>query len=304
VKQDWSDQVVIILEGPDGAGKTMLARELVKRYKNARYVHHGVYKDAWPHHLATLLLPHSRPLIIDRFYPSETIYGNVYRSQDTIGAKARMFERALLGRRAVLIMCRPPLDVCLASYRKRKTQEYLRDEESVMKVYRAYALYRSALDTLCYDFTAQTPKSWDHDGIMLALDAALAEQPVNRTSGIGLAKPGNILIVGDRPSGDYDLPFVGKGGSSEWLAALLNLDDVDERQLYWLNAYNDTGKPKARDFMHYLKPRLVIALGNEARRWCDQTHTPCVLTSHPQHWKRFHHHERYPLLDILKKETV
>jgi hypothetical protein len=58
------------------------------------------------------------------------------------------------------------------------------------------------------------------------------------------------------------------------------------------------------NFIDILKPRLVIALGEHAAKWCELNKVHHERISHPQYWKRFNSKKIYPLIDILKKATV
>lgn len=75
---------IIVLEGPDGAGKTSLAKELQK-HVGARYVHLTYrWKDKMDlYHLAAIRycarLAQHQPVILDRWWVSEIMYAEAYR---------------------------------------------------------------------------------------------------------------------------------------------------------------------------------------------------------------------------------
>lgn len=119
----------------------------------------------------------------------------------------------------------------------------------------------------------------------------------------------NILIVGDRPnSGQHAMvkqrvPFFSlhHGGCSLWLAQQLDDGGIPEEYLYWINGYTWDGVPTSRSFISELRPRAVVALGANAGRWCkDAGIVSAGVVDHPQHWKRFHCAERYPLIHLLR----
>jgi hypothetical protein len=75
---------IFVVEGPDNTGKTTLCKTLVAK-TNAAYLH-STYKfkgRMMLYHIAQLRkavrLAETRPVVLDRWYPSELVYGNVYR---------------------------------------------------------------------------------------------------------------------------------------------------------------------------------------------------------------------------------
>lgn len=75
---------IYILEGPDGVGKTTLANEIAEQKKAS--VLHSYFDKDWDirqHHLdmwrAAQIISKWRPVVLDRWAPSEYVYGNVFR---------------------------------------------------------------------------------------------------------------------------------------------------------------------------------------------------------------------------------
>jgi len=130
----------------------------------------------------------------------------------------------------------------------------------------------------------------------------------NRGPGAGAFRPGVALLVGERPgvakSGQlkHRLPFVSFDGAgcAGWLAEQLASAEVEEADLYWVNAYDAVGVPTDAAFVRELAPSAIVALGSVAGRWCRDVHLRYRAAPHPQYWKRFHYRERYPLLDVLR----
>lgn len=75
---------IIVLEGPDGAGKTTLA-EALKKFLGARYIHltYRFQNKMDLYHTAAIRLcmklAETQPVILDRWWPSEIIYADAYR---------------------------------------------------------------------------------------------------------------------------------------------------------------------------------------------------------------------------------
>lgn len=77
---------VILLEGPDGSGKTTLANRLIKLFGGGTYIHLTYrFKDRMPDYHGAMLRKAIRLarkgelVIIDRLHISEAIYAKVYR---------------------------------------------------------------------------------------------------------------------------------------------------------------------------------------------------------------------------------
>lgn len=288
-----------ILEGPDGAGKTTLA----KSYRALEYIHLGPPPrgtlGAWYQCQAVLadLWDNPRPagVIIDRFIHGELIYGPILRGgTDLTWAHIRMLERVLMGMNARLVVCLPPFDIVLYNWKQRPENELVKSENDLWEIYQFYLKLLGSRDRMLprqiYDYMTA-----EDQGIMSRTGF------VNQGPGIGLFAPGNTLLIGDEVnsrSGKDGWPFVSAQGCSIWLAEQLVAAQVPEHELYWVNVHLE-GQEISPDFIDKLEPNLIIALGSTAHRWCKQHKLGHTEVQHPQYHKRFHHNEEYPLLSAL-----
>jgi thymidylate kinase len=92
------DYPIIVVEGPDAVGKTTWSREFKKRY-GGRYLHLTLRDRLFAYQVGSirLALRWSKhcPVIIDRHWPSEQIYGSAYRGGSTLLAQTAFLNRAM-----------------------------------------------------------------------------------------------------------------------------------------------------------------------------------------------------------------
>jgi hypothetical protein len=301
--------MIIILEGPDGAGKSVLAETLRIRLTRDGWAvithHHGPYpnlKDPSLYYLSSMRRrAHFKQaryaVILDRSWLSEPIYGEVLRGGlDRVGvASRRMLERVALKCGALVVLCYPPYEACRTNWQARRAQELVPDAAWLRAIHDLYAplrfLERTNLMVLRYDYAGERGQL---DAILEALE--IERQRLTPAAGIGLWSDSSTLLVGDRVSrhGWQDLPFVSfkKGGCSAWLATRLEAWGVSERRLYWVNAHEQSpellGWPQA--------PKKIVALGQVAARWLERAGLDYASVPHPQAHKRFHFNEEYESL--------
>ena len=157
-----SAKTITIVEGCDGSGKSVYAESFAREI-DAVFIHNGPLLDIGDQLArvyADMMMPAVRgdvSVVLDRAWPSEKIYGSVFR-----GGKNRISPNSLevleyMARRVpcVIILCLPPLERCLESYRARKGVEYLENEAQLIDVYHQYEVLTSAIPILRYDYTTK-----------------------------------------------------------------------------------------------------------------------------------------------------
>jgi len=294
-----------IFEGPDGGGKSTAAKVFAES-TGAKYVHFPalprVSRNLGRMYVEAMLpaLLGYQDVVFDRCWLSEVPYGVAFREgRDRLtDASRRMLERLAMRCGAVVVKCQPAWETVKANYLSRKHMEMLDNEHQLKTVYDIYADQATDLPLLDYDYTK---------GDLFA-DAKLAltiEGLRMRQHPLDLATAGNwdarVVLVGEsfaeRKDVDafYQWPFASFSGEgcSQWLTDKLELIEVGEDEILWINADQDLS------FMLDLAPERVVALGNRAYDQLYKLKITAATVPHPQAWKRFNNGQRYPLLDLI-----
>lgn len=140
---------VIILEGPDGGGKTTLAKTIENLYeqhsKKVLHTKHHEFKgetQIWRHFFDSLLPAYRNDcdVLLDRSWYSEPIYGKVFRDgYNRLEHWQLRIINHLLGICSVsVVWCLPPLDTCLHTFNNRREQEMLDNDKQLAQVYKLY----------------------------------------------------------------------------------------------------------------------------------------------------------------------
>lgn len=284
-----------IVEGPDGAGKSTLALHL-----GGETWHHSYYPDPRVMFTESVRSIISKAKTIDRIYYSELVYSPIYhKTPQRYGHRTRMIDRMILSTGRIIVACLPDYETCHKAWSSGR-DEMVSDEAEFKKIYEAYKDMQYNTPYVTYD--------WVNEGLDdLAEKLDKVEVYENKGPGVGNFKPGNILIVGDTASNpiidNVDLPFVHWEGCSPWLAMQLDYAGIPETELYWVNGFRLNGGIQSDNFIKDLQPRLIIALGDEAARWCEIIDVKHHRVEHPQYWKRFRHADRYPLVNLLRGQN-
>lgn len=297
---------ITIFEGPDGAGKTTLARDYAAA-TGGRYLAFGpflhVHRDLARLYAEAIIPACQKPaidLVLDRCWISEAPYGSVMRNGDRLGVRRRILERLAMRASTIVVMMLPEWRVVQERYRDRHDREYVDHVDKLERIYLHYA--HTKLTDLpkitLYDDTPVNDILWLDD--TSRLDQACHRHPYVGSAG-NLDAP--VLLVGDKftkhRDGDmlYQWPFGSFSGSSTWLTGQLELGNVSERDLVWINA----DQPDDDIQSIALGRRCVIALGHTANNRLTGLGIGHVTFDNPQWWKRFRYFEPYALVPFVKE---
>jgi predicted ATPase len=137
---------VFILEGPDSAGKTTLARA-IRREVEARggklcYIHLTLRKEMALWQWAALQRAHrmrkTHVIVLDRHWISEQVYGSVYRDQVVTDRFAWPILAATVALGVMNVMCVPTLDNAKFFFTQTEGREMYPNDDNVLRVAQAY----------------------------------------------------------------------------------------------------------------------------------------------------------------------
>lgn len=103
--------MILVVEGADGSGKSYLCRHFVEAY-SARYMHSRVWRDCARWHRGIVrraLRLHERGEVVccDRLWPSEQIYGPIFRGHCYSDEVAAELDFAIRSVPHVYVLCVP-----------------------------------------------------------------------------------------------------------------------------------------------------------------------------------------------------
>jgi hypothetical protein len=155
----------VLLEGPDGGGKTTLAEAVAAAmgYHVAKNVapEPGTTREQLLAYYRAQVMPGN---VIDRAWPSEMVYGRRFRGEPLLEPKdAAWLTKVLVAEGGVMVLCVPPVGACVAAWRERRSQwgadtkdDPVKEEQlrAVHEDYRRVALFSTGPNAYHYDRTA------------------------------------------------------------------------------------------------------------------------------------------------------
>ena len=317
---------IFILEGPDGVGKTTLAKELV-RQTGGKYFH---LRYRWPdkifdYHTAIIRYAARSdvPVIIDRWWPSEAVYASCYRDGSPWPLQGRMADRVARKLGAVYIYCLP--DSIEDAVRKHKKRQRIRYEmysnirlvtEMYWKLWYGDIEHKDSGNYV--DFLIRNGGVHDKDDHMLykisewghmldlfverAIDFAKIRQEqqwqpalkYDNWNVLGHLDKVKHLIVGEQVNSKHRelwWPFYESRACSLYLTQCLHKADIAEDGIMWMNAYSHNGHTSGlfKRFMEEKPKKIkIITLGGHAADAVDKLgHRTHAELPHPSYVKRF-----------------
>jgi hypothetical protein len=162
---------MIIVEGPDGAGKTVLCGQISKEFPQLKMerIDHKSEEEEKARRIRTVRqrvyhgLGHAvagvKPMELhDRFFYSEIVYGNLLRTESKFTTEECDFiNRVLEALNPPVIFCLPPLEVVRDNLGAQKQMAGVK--ENIGAIYNTYqGILSLAGGILAYDYTIHDPK--------------------------------------------------------------------------------------------------------------------------------------------------
>lgn len=144
-----SNKTITIFEGPDGSGKTTLAKQYAAQ-TGALYIHfdalygvQNIHKYFMEAMMPALLGYQS--VVLDRCWHSGPIYDLVFRNMEPEEGRQNTEICALLDRaasfcNAVYVKCLPPEDTCINNWKSRLDSELVKSEGKMRAIHKLYRL--------------------------------------------------------------------------------------------------------------------------------------------------------------------
>ena len=296
---------MIILEGPDGSGKTTVIERLGYERRAFKALRGGVgesergnwgAQDPAPIAYARQILAAHPRVAFDRFHLSETIYGPILRQGSGISdEEVVVLERLLKARGVTTILCLPPaVDTLRNVVKEGRERPAYQTLGFLRKSYLAWERLRDATDRydVFYNYVAKPDGPW------------LPTLPTCPQGVVG-SPTARYLFVGDRSNLAIDLPFFSMHNCSGFLNRCLWYAGFRESEIALTNAFNAEGRPRDLHASLLASTTHVIALGVEAGtelgRQGIPVNYPIFTAPHPQFWKRFHARNEAAYVDRLRE---
>lgn len=199
---------VTIFEGPDGSGKTTMAREFAQT-TNAIYAHHRhqpMMNNTMRLYIESMMpaLLGYQDVVLDRSWLSDVPYNKVRGNKGMPWWQKCVLERLAMRCGAVVVHCDPGYDTCQNNFLQNIDGEMLTDVGQLRQVWMLYYAEYTNLPRISYDYRQQeilgaSKLSYEVD------NKRMATHPVISPT-VGNWKAGTLVISSDPTDTQYILP--------------------------------------------------------------------------------------------------
>lgn len=305
---------LILIDGLNPSGKEQVTEYLANQLKAEVFVCDNNTPAPIYVQMMQLALDGIKPVIIQNTWRNQYVLDQLGHKRIIPIALTRMLDRIALGCDARVAQCQASPKVYVERLKTKGVEVDTRMYELLWKMDMAWvnAFPMNGMHVIdTSDALVNYDYKYNLDLLIDSMHRAISKT-FNQGPGIGRWKQGAVLIVGDRhgPSlqpykVNSNIAFcdMAKAGTSYWLTSKLEDAGISEESIYWINSYDQNDQPTESAFIDRLKPQTILALGDNAARWCETYGLRFEQFGHPQWHKRFKYHEDYPLIARLKELT-
>lgn len=321
--------MLIILEGPDCAGKTTFAERITAAIKHAEpdgdvtLFHRGPPQVHPLDEYVTPLLDYrpgiGRHVVCDRWHVGELIYPQLVERHTDMTTDVELYvEKFLQSRGALLVYCDATDDHLNACYDARTATTtataFDRVATAARTLYRRYVTSRTQLPTLTVDVSNPervTDADVEHVLALANDDDWHAEDLNPFTTYVGPSRP-SLLLFGDRRGpASVDLShyaqwpaFVPRPSTSgSWLFTTMTIEQLrvpaHRLLLNQIGIANACDVDDPFELWTTLGKPETVALGINAHRALRTAGVDYRRVPHPQYYRRFKHNDRRQYFDAL-----
>ena len=279
--------MLIVIEGPDKAGKTTLAKKIASDY-GLDYAHFGPPGDDPAREYIDFLLKLKHVTVCDRFFVGELIYGPLLRGESKISF-LDLVTISRLCRKMISTFClvSTPMNVIKKRFNPKK--EGVTWDQNVDAWLAFHDLWPSLKVSVSNVINCAEPKFLpiivksfsEHLKRHLQFEADL-----NDFKGIGTIDAKSIVLMGESlnlNTTKYGLPF-DNGPSAEFLQTMIMESGIDENYVYVVNQDVATKK----EIKHHRRlGSYFVAMGTMAQTKLKREGIRAHRLPHPQYWRRF-----------------
>jgi thymidylate kinase len=286
---------MIIIEGPDGAGKSTLVQYI------RRELGRIVIKPYYPKVNQLSYYLHSGPLyndyFLERYYLSEVVYPRFKKNREPMEDwKQFMIESALYQYAPVIFYLRPSRETILENIKVRGDDYVSIEEVDLMIEEYDKAIQRSHIPSIRYDFKSDNVDEKIGEALDLHRENyELTEYFHQFLSAGNCLKEEGIMFIGDEPSNKsvgegFIRAFLSDKGSPALLHEILWKAGVYDTEMPYFTNWgkgfdNDHDRFVAlNEEIKRLNPRKIICLGKEVAEKCG---IGGGVIEHPSYVKRF-----------------
>jgi hypothetical protein len=287
---------MIIIEGPDAAGKTTLVKWIRENTSM------GVMKPYYPkvNQLSYYLHSpsHYGGHFLERYYLSEIVYPRFKKNRVPLEDwKQFIIEAALMPYAPVILYLRPEKETIVENFKARGDDYVSEDEIDLMLAEYDWAINRSHIPVVRFDFKKDNMEETIEKAMSLHIEREYDASNMKYFLSSGNSvDPDGIMFIGEDPSDKavgegYIRAFISDSGCSAFLHEVLYEAGVYDKEMpYFTNWKKGLDNDKDRldvlkNEIEYLKPRKIILLGKNP---LIESQIPLVHSiEHPAYVKRF-----------------